>query len=60
MNCNIFEECETALEKEDVIARRRFVSPSATAVEMRIQPGGAIPAHSTGVALLRVLVVKML
>lgn len=47
MKKNLFDECEIALENELVIARRRYVSESTVAVEMRLQPGGLIPEHST-------------
>lgn len=47
MNVNLFEDCDVALEKKDVIARRRFVNNSTVAVEMRLEPGGSIPEHST-------------
>lgn len=47
MDKNLFDDCEIALESDSVIARRRFVSDSTVAVEMRIQPGGSIPEHST-------------
>lgn len=47
MDSNLFEDCEVALENEQVVARRRYVSDNTVAVEMRLQPGGSIPEHST-------------
>ncbi len=47
MRVNSFSDCEAVIENEMVEARRRFVSEKTVAVEIRIQPGGEIPNHST-------------
>ncbi|MBI9099101.1 MAG: cupin domain-containing protein [Spirochaetaceae bacterium] len=47
MNVNLFKDCEIAMESPLIEARRRFVSDSTVAVEIRLKPGGEIPEHGT-------------
>ncbi len=47
MIVNSFEECDSVIENDKIEARRRYESENTTAIEIRIQPGGEIPEHST-------------